>query len=241
MFWFKRSKIHVDCFTTNVHAFELFPIDNSLEFIPEWWTHAPKEYKVRDLFPSSTIKRCPAIINQYKYGIIIPLWSDLAVSSKGGTNWEIKFSDPKTNMEQHDAGQWSAYADPTKFTHIKLKSPWALKTKDEIYWTYSKPVWNFPAGDKLIVAPGVLEFKHQHSTHVNLFIPTSDAFSQVFTAGQPISQMIPLSDKEVVVHRHLIDEAEYDRQFENRFNHSFTRGYTRTKKIKKAKKCPFHF
>lgn len=241
MFWFKRSKIVVDCFTSNKSAYELFPIDHSIKFVPEWWKNTPKEYVVRELFPVSTIKRCPAIINQYKHGIILPLWSDLAISVREGAKWEAMFSDPRAAIEPHDANQWKSYANPAEFTHLKLKSPWAIKTKDEIYWTYNKPVWNFPAENNLIITPGIVEFKHQHSTHVNILVPLQPKPPYVISSGQPIAQMIPLTEKEIEVRTHLISEDEYNAQYTNSFLYSFTKNYTRLKNIKKEKKCPFRF
>lgn len=241
MFLFKKRKLVVDCFTSNMNAFELFPIQQSIKFVPEWWKNAPKEYEVRELFPVSTIKRCPAIIEQYKHGLIIPLWSDLAIAARGGDNWEIKFSNPNTSIEPHDSKQWSSFADPNKYKHFKLMSPWALQTKEEIYWQYSKPVWSFPVNSNLFIAPGIIDFKTQHSTHVNLLMPLEARPPYVINAGQPIAQLMPLSDREVDIRLHLISEDEYKARHTSRFTHSFVKGYMRTNAIKKEKKCPFHF
>ena len=241
MFFFKRPKLVVDCFTASHNAYELFPIDHSIKFVPDWWKNAPKEYEVRDLFPVSTIKRCPAIINQYKHGLILPLWSDLAILTKGGNDWEIKFSNPHTNIEPHDANQWGMYANPNDYKHLKLMSPWAIKTKDEVFWQYSKPAWSFPIKNNLFIAPGIIDFKTQHSSHVNILMPLEAQPAYVINAGQPIAQLMPLSDKEIDLRTHLISEEEYSAKHTARFVHSFVKGYMRTNAIKKEKKCPFHF
>lgn len=241
MFLFKRSKIVVDCFTFNPIAYDLFPIQTAINFIPDWWKNAPKEYTVRDLHPTSTIKRCPGIVNQYKYGFIIPLWSDLAIATRGNDDWEIQFSDPRTSIESHNPQQWASYADPNKFFHAKLKSPWAIKTKQEVYWSYSKPLWNFAPDDDLYISSGTLEFKNQNSSHINIFIPKARRDSRVISAGQPMIHAVPMSDKNIEIKTHLIDEQEYNSKYTNQFNYSFTKGYSRAKNVKKAKKCPFHF
>lgn len=241
MLWIKKSKIIVDAFTANSTAYELFPIDHAIKFVPDWWKNAPKEYEVRELFPVSTIKRCPAVIETFKHGLMLPLWSDLAIATRGGDNWEIKFSDPRTSIEPHDAGQWNMYADPQKYMHIKLMSPWALKTKEEIYWTYGKPTWNFPVDNNLFMAPGIINFKTQHSTHVNILMPLEARSPYIINAGQPVAHMIPLTEKEIDIRTHLISEEDFRARHTNQFSHSFVKGYIRTNAIKKEKKCPFHF
>lgn len=239
MLWIKKSKIVVDCFTANAQAYELFAIDHALAFLPDWWLNAPKEYEVRGLFPASTIKRCPAVINTFKHGIMIPLWSDLAIASRGGTDWEVKFSDPETSIEPHDSKQWDVYADPKEYMHMKLMSPWAISTKQGVSWTYGKPMWNFPANNNLFVAPGIVDFKNQHSTHVNILLPLEKRDPYIIKAGTPIAQMIPLTEKVVDLKHHLLSDDEYKARHKNKFSFAFTRGYVRATAIKKEKKCPF--
>lgn len=241
MFMFKPSKLVIDCFTANSSAMEYFPIDHAINFIPDWWKNAPKEYMVRELFPTSTMKRCPAIIETFKHGIMLPLWSDLAVAMRGSDNWEVKFASPLTRMEPHDSKQWDFYADPKDFTHIKLMSPWAISTKSDVKWTFTKPMWNFDADDDIFIAPGVLDFKTQHSTNINLLLPLKAARSYILEAGQPMAHLVPMSDKEIVIRRHLISESEYLARFVNKFSHSFVKGYLRANNMKKQSKCPFAF
>jgi len=241
MIWLPKKKLVVDTFTANTTAYELFPIDYAIKFVPEWWKNAPKEYEVKNLHPASTIKRCPAIINQYKHGLILPLWSDFAIATRGGTNWEVQFSDPQANIEPHDSRQWDMYADPKEFKHLKLMSPWAMKTKEDVSWTYSKPMWSFPAGDNLVIASGIVEFKTQSSTHINMLMPLAERDPYILQAGQPMAQIIPLTDKDIELRTHLISLDEFKAKYTNRFSYAFTKGHIRTNNIKKQKKCPFQF
>ena len=239
MIWLPKKKLVVDCFTSNATAYELFPVDEAIKFVPDWWRNMPKEYEVRGLFPASTMKRCPAIIESYKHGMMLPLWSDLAIKTNGGTNWEVKFSSPVTSMEPHDSKQWDAYASPEDYTHIKLMSPWAFKTKDLVMFNFAKPMWSFPPSNSLVITSGIINFQQQHSTHVNVLLPLQKQNSYVINAGQPMVQIIPLSERELVIKRHLISEDEYRARHTNKFSHSFTKGYIKTNAIKKEKKCPF--
>lgn len=239
MIWLPKKKLVVDCFTHDSTAYELYPVDKSIKFVPDWWRNMPKEYEVRGLFPASTMKRCPAIIESYKHGIILPLWSDLAIKTNGGTDWEIKFSNPHTAMEPHDSKQWDAYANPSDFMHVKLMSPWAFRTKDEVAFMLTKPMWSFPPDNSLVITSGILNFNHQHSTHVNMLIPLKKAPSYVINAGQPMTQLIPLTERQIEIKRHLISYEEFQSKHMNVFSHSFTKSYMKTLAIKKGKKCPF--
>jgi hypothetical protein len=241
MFFFKKPKLVVDCFTYNRHAYELFPVDHSIKFVPEWWKNAPKGYQFKNLYPASTIKRCPAIIEQYKHGLILPLWSDLAIATHGGNMWEAHFCDRNAGLDCHNQEQWDFYADPKKYVHVKLLSPWAIRTKDEVYWQYSKPSWSFPVDNNLFISPGIVNFKDQTSTNVNILLPLEARPSYVINAGQPMAQMIPLSDKDIDIRTHLVSEEDYKNKYSISFSHSFAKGYIRANAIKKQKKCPFHF
>ena len=120
-------------------------------------------------------------------------------------------------------------------------SPWAIESKDEVHWQFSKPVWSFPITNNLFITPGIVDFKTQHSTNINILMPLEARPSYVINAGQPIAQLIPLSDKEIDIRTHLISEEEYAARHNSRFSHSFVKGYMRTNAIKKEKKCPFNF
>ena len=84
-FFFKRKKIVVDCFTDNYSINELFPIQTANNFYPDWWKNLPKTYDAMNKWglrvSQSTMKKCPAIIDLYKTGFIMPLWSDLQILS----------------------------------------------------------------------------------------------------------------------------------------------------------------
>ena len=241
MIWLPKKKIVVDCFTSSKPAYELFPIDHAIKFVPDWWRNMPKEYEIGELFPASTMKRCPAVIETFKHGLMLPLWSDLAISTKGGNDWELKFSDPMCGIEKHDARQWDAYADPNKYMQFKLMSPWALRTKEDIMWSYSKPTWAFPPESTLNIFGGIISFQSQHSTHVNVMIPLAPAPNYIVQAGQPMAHIVPLTEKAIEIRRHLITPEEFKLKFSNQFNFAFTKSYKRAVTIKKESKCPFKF
>ena len=60
-------------------------------------------------------------------------------------------------------------------------------------------------------------------------------------AGQPLVMLVPLTDKEVIVKKHLIGKDEMIRKYVRVT--TFHNHYVKEKKIQqqKEKKCPFHF
>jgi hypothetical protein len=93
------------------------------------------------------------------------------------------------------------------------------------------------------VLPGVIDFKYQHATNVNFVAPRGKRFQM--TAGMPLAQLIPLTDKEVDLRLHMIDPTKIDDlRIKNSFYPFFTGSYKKMKKLinekeKNKSKCPF--
>ena len=85
IFFFKKKKKVIDCFTSNQMVYEQFPIAKANEYIPDWYkklnatysTNVPNTLREK----AATVKRCPGISNLFNEGFILPLWSDLILTS----------------------------------------------------------------------------------------------------------------------------------------------------------------
>ena len=238
MIFIPTSKLVVDCFTHDKNAYELFAIDYASKFIPDWWKHAPKDVESNGFIPVPTIKRCVGIHDLYKSGIMLPLWSDLAIKFENN-RWDFQFSNGYSGIISHSADEWKYYADPDKYISIKLMSPWVMYTKNAINWTYMKPLWNFSPDSPMNILSGVLNFKYQHGTNVNILY-ANNPVKEIIPAGQPVVHFIPHSEKEIVLKHHHVSEEDFRQKFQTTANHSFVRGYQRAMRIKQEKKCPFH-
>jgi hypothetical protein len=235
-FFIKKSKIIVDSFTYNNWAYKEFTIKKSNEFYPEWLKNTPKEFKV-GVKPVPTIRTCEALIQNFKTGLIIPMWSDFAFKSTED-KYEYQFADGKSTLDSHSQQQWGKFADPKIFNQIKLISPYALKTKEDIFWNYTYPFWNNGIQLNYFLTPGILSFKHQHGTNINLFVHAKSNF--FIKAGDPIVHLIPLTEKNVEIKNHLIDENEFTKMLDANAYPSFKNRYAKLLKTK-TKKCPFGF
>ncbi len=252
LFFFKKSKIVVDCFTNLRGVYEVYPIKNSMEFYPSefskigsYYTNEDPNLKIRTQV--STIKRCVGIIDYYKTGFIMPMWSDFICQPQSCINGESvlgAMSMPFT-YGPHPPEQYQGTGIFSDYFHIKFDSPWYLREKTGVKFTWNQPTWNLSKySNNFIVVPGTVSYDIQASTHLNMFINKK---SEDFTimAGTPMVHFAPQTDKEVVIKNHLVTTDELLKVgMPKDFNWLLPNRYTRYKNLMKNKnkgKCPFGF
>lgn len=248
----KRKKIVVDCFTVNVDAHDTFPIQPANRFYPAWWKRLPNSYPVETNhgvpIEQKTMKSCYGLLNHYKHGFILPLWSDLVVQTQAdglGNSYSYQYADNRSEIGVHPIDQMGK--EFNSLVHVKLVSPWRIREKTGIEFIYMEPTWNYP-GDLLTMStpPGTIEYKYQHTSSVNMFLEKGRKYA--FSAGRPMAHIIPLTDKEVELKCHLVSPAETDSSIRRVMHHGFpffNDGYPQKKKrqmaLEKDSKCPFSF
>lgn len=236
LFLFRKSKIIVDCFVSDKSILDFSPIEKANKFIPDWWNNTPLVIPNEKQHPQPTMRGCSGIIEHYKNGFMIPMWSDLSVTVQNkGYSWQ--FSDYKTNANVHPSSQWDTFADKSEYGHLKISSPYFLKTKKDISWICTEPFWNNQLKNNYFITPGTLNFKYQHATNINMMIPLHDR-NFIIKHGHPMLHLIPLSEYNVELKHNLVSQEEI-RKLEVPLI-SFTNSYFKRKSIT-DKKCPFHF
>ena len=235
MHFFRRAQIHLDAFTNRRDVIEYAPITNAMEVIPTWWKNLPKQItSATDFFPEATMKTCVGMYDYYNKSIAVPLWSELNIDVVNtGYNWQ--FADNFTVAEIHNPKSYDGFLDTKKYGHLKIFSPWWLTTKEDLNWVYTQPLYNRASLTDYCMAQGLLNFKHQHSTNIQLFInlQTNRQFSIPFRTPFLLT---PMSDKKIVVHRHLIT----DEQFKSKVTLSVTSVTVNKYKVhNNLPKCPY--
>lgn len=234
MFFLRSKEIVVDAFTRYEDILKDFPLSNASEFIPEWWKNTPKSELVDDLYESPTLRTCSGVLDLFKKGLIMPLWTDIAVAVKDGEyRWQC--ADRNTELSIHPSYQWNKFADSEKFGHLKLNSQWVIKTKENIDWMFLEPTWHLGMDKKYTITQGIIN-AHYVGMPINtqIMVDISADTKFMLKAGQPIAHIIPLSDKKIKVVRHVVDDKEWAKQADFRRT-TFTNSYHN-----KVKKCPFH-
>lgn len=236
MHFFRRSKIHLDCFTSRRDVVEYSPIVHGMEVIPDWWKALPKQYIIPGYFtPSATMKTCVGMYDYYKNSISMPLWSDLGVHVTEDKRFAWQYSDRYSEADSHNPTEFTGFVDPAGYGHIKLVSPWFFSTKENLNWLVTQPIYNRHEFTNYTVAQGLLNFSKQSATNIQLFIDLSK--EQVFTIPYKTPFFLtPLSDKEVVIHRQLVSENKLQSIKQKSTMVTFINKY---KNAGKNIKCPY--
>lgn len=186
---------------------------------------------MNDFFPTSTMKRCPGIVDLYRKGFIMPLWSDLALKTQSNpTDLKYQFADQESKIEFHDPRQRGNYMPSDQYVNFKIVSPWLAETKEDISWLLSPCIWNYNPFD-LHIVKGIINFKYVQFTQIQCFLPFIDR-SFIIEQGTPMLQILPLSEKNVEIKTHLLSESELKKRKKSNLI-SFTNSYNKAKASKK--------
>lgn len=249
MFWFKKKEIVVDCFTTLRSVYELYKPDISVKFFPDEIKLLPNLYDQIDettkiTYKSATIRKCNGLIDYYKTGFILPMWSEFICEPKNAIDKKtaIAMMALPFDYHSHDKRQFTGLFE--SYIHIKLTSPWLFREKTGVKFTWNSPVWNLHKHIKnFTVVPAVISFNYQCQSNVNVFIDrNSENFT--ITPGTPLAHIVPISENKIVLKHHLIDQKEYSKiGIPDDFSTLRPERYSRWVKEnqKSENKCPFGF
>ena len=99
----------------------------------------------------------------------------------------------------------------------------------DIYYTGNtwgtKQYW-----DDIIIMPGILNFKDQHSAHINMFLRKDKKIMLEYNT--PLIHCVPLSDIKLEVKDYLATDQEYKHLKQSGYGFSFTGAYKKRLKLK---------
>jgi len=254
----KKTDVVLDCFTYSHNAYEYAKIDYGNKYFPEWWKETPK------VLPEAvTIKNCTAFMDFHTKGIVIPSWCELKIhiyEYKNDEGFSFKWNSSDGDFDtksSHSNIQWDNFSLDNGF-NMKFTSPWRMKTKEEIYFSWTQPTWHLrECMQNFSIIPGVMNFKYQHSSNINyIVIQDNEAKDISIPVRTPLVMMHPMTEKNVIIKNHLIDRKEFDEGFDFSLKKLFLEmspndmlGFSRKKKKlidemdeinNDKKKCPFH-
>ena len=247
IFFFKPKTIQLDCFTTRPDVHDFYPVNYTNKFYPNWWKKMPKLItNPKNPWGSATLKACTGLNNFYSTGLTIPLWSDLFLDflSDGNVAWQ--FADYTTLVNPHPPSQMEGYIDLRKYYHLKINSPWAFRCKEDVNFAWTQNTWSFDEPDNIIIPPAIIDYKYQRGVNINFFGRRTKINSNfIIKAGQPMVNIIPLSERKLKIHTHLVDNFEYSKITSVSGSFSFHSNYPLIKQLiknkEKEKKCPLGF
>jgi len=211
MLFRKPKKVNIEFKTFDPYILKNHPPVAANKAYPEWWkkTTAFCDERVTstgvgvfDALKAPSIKRCPALIENFSTGIVMPLWSDIDFYIDGKADhieWRYSNNYEGINLVQpHPNDQFPHLAH--KYLHAKIISPWVADCDSGITWLSTRPTYLTSEFDDqdVVYCDGMLNYKTNFSTNVNLFFPKRDKPYEVkFHAGTPFQKLIPLTERPI--------------------------------------------
>lgn len=255
-FFFKSDKIVLECFTDNPFIYETAKINHAVKFLPEWWRELPVAKKIdRDNFDIKSdlnkfnLRTCPGFRDLYKKSLVLPLWSELRIKvyPDGSYDWK---SANEAVIHSHPKVQYDGLFSNAPLAHLKVFSPWFVKSKSDLQLMFLEPFFNNTNINDLRIIPGVLNAKYISELNVNCFIePKLDGVRSInLNPLTPLSFLVPLTEKKIELRHHLITTREKLRFTESHSFHGYNlfskkiKTYNKVDELnKKNSKCPFGF
>ena len=85
--------------------------------------------------------------------------------------------------------------------------------------------------DDIIIMPGILNFKDQHSAHINMFVKKERSI--MLEHNTPLIYCVPLAEVKLEVKNYLATDQEYKHLKQLGYGFSFTGVYKKKLKLKK--------
>ena len=250
MTWFNflSKDVIVDCYTARADVYNFSPIKKASVYLPDWWKTLPKTFPnpINPLLTSSTMKHCVGFTDLFAKGFMIPLWSDVVVQIGGQQdqhehNYNYQFADFESKIDHHAERDMNGFYSFTDYQHLKFISPWRLTCNEEIEFLLLDPTWCNDAPDEMFVPPGVVNFKYQCGTNVNMFFRRrADTTAYTLKHNMPLAHFIPLTERKIKLKLHLVSEQELQRVSNINKAVTFINKYKNNKSILKERGCPFH-
>jgi hypothetical protein len=219
MFYFfhRSSIINIDCFTSNQYAYKYAPIIYAYSGKPDWFDTVEKPSgKSRYVSDDKglrleadnsykTLSSCWSFQQLYRKGLIVENWCDFAMEVKeNGLSWFHSNGAQPWIHQQFQTGK--GFKD---YHLVKLRTPWAIRTKENVDFMMTGTEWSLE-DYSFKVLPGVLNFTY--STATNIFIAVSKKPNRFeIPAGQQLAHIVPLTDKKIKLHNHIVSEEELAR------------------------------
>lgn len=240
----KEKPLKLTFYTFRPDVYEYYKIQPSNKFMPKWLKSIMKmpdwriaDYKRGDA-QTRTMRSCYGFMNIMKVGYMIPLWTDLKVEvePEGETGYEYVFGDNTTRAEEHHQNQRGDFMPKEKFAHMKITSPWIAECNEPIQFYFAPNIWVQEDPTSVLFPEGVVDYYYQNATNINMMFVRKNHINTVdFTAGTPMVQVIPLTDRPIDMELKLVTKEKFDIILNKNYNVKFTGS-----PIERKRRCPFH-
>lgn len=213
---FRKKPVQITAFISEEYegAAKCFPIARASRHIPKWWKDIPSAASL-DISHRS-MRSCPGIVNTFKTGFVLTLWSDLLIESNQNA-WRYQFSDGQSVIVEHsNVNANGFYNDHWIF---KLESPWILQSSRDMKIAFCDFFYGSNAARPYQIPYGINETldKKMH-TNVFLFLQ-KQVGSLMLRASTPMFHLLPLTEDAVTVTTEIISQKQMMKL--KKFNNNF--------------------
>lgn len=213
IFKFLQKPITIDFLISEdlAHINEYWPIVPASKYIPSWWQKTPSSsFDFEKMKPTLTTKSCMGIIGSLTNGYILPLWSDLAISSSENS-CTAQFSDLRSILMFHKNEESPGFYND--YHVLKIQSPWFLKSNENIKVAILDPFYLHSTPKPYIVPYGISELLNK-SFPINPFLFFPKIENKIIIENNvPLIQILPITDRPTVMKTIVLSRNEYDKQY----------------------------
>lgn len=209
-----QRPIHITAFCNEEYTFanNYAPIQRASKFVPSWWKNLPKSKWDFDKFERvNTAKSCIGMIETFKNGYVMPMWCDLALKILPDDYIRYQFSDKISQLQFHPKEQAQDFLPNHYF--IKLKSPWTLKSSENLKYMFSPPTFFNSVNPPYLIPSSVNATTDKiMATHVFLLIEKQDTPIEIFLKfNTPLVHYVPITEKPIKFTTEVISVSEYNK------------------------------
>ena len=251
MFWFKKKKIILKCYTTDPFAYSFTKIDWGSKFLPEWFSKLSVHYTDSEGRQAHTLRVCHGFKQLYKNSLIIPSWAHINLKTNSinqPPSFKWKTNTPFTQIESHSYSQSSGFLDENRFINFKITSPWYFNCNQPTQFIMSDPIWNRTGITDYNILPGIMDFKYQSYTNIFGVLECKEQEREInFSPGDPLVFLTPMTEEDITLEHYLVTPLELPKYLPDlRVGLDNTVKYVTNKKFinkieQQESKCPFGF
>ena len=243
---FKEKPIELHCYTNRADVYNYAPIKQSVQINRSWFKELNTNKQNKTLVGEHiTAKSCPAIVNNLKTGIVLPLWSDVRVqvAPVGLVEdhwWKYQYADGISRAENHTFNQLGMCEYDKEAMILKLVSPSRFKCSHDISFFYAGDQLELLKYDNLEIIQGVIDFKYQASASVNVLIRKKENETDIVLSFlMSLLKLIPLTEKKIKVINHLVSDSVWENLNQINTKTSFNSSYYKNKGVMCQKNSHF--
>lgn len=215
--------LRIYAFTSSVGLVDVLPPVRLQDALPKWWAELDAFASIKDIHDKQakglkteripTAKHCYSMQEIFKNGIGIPLWADTHVilGADGGIDAEGSNRNVRPGGTHHPIQFKGMVCNGAQ--HFKFVSPWSFVCERAVHFIWTHPFYHQSDPFRFHTMPGIVEYRNQHSTNVNVIIPSKAGIRREldFNAGEMLVYVFPMCERPVKLIVAEVTERDHQR------------------------------